>query len=282
MFGTLTADRGRMDRAQLLRYTGCYCGLCRTLEKRHGLPGRMTLNYDMTFLILVLGSLYEPEEEQGMGRCPVHPLKKRPYWRSVYTDYGADLNLLLAWWKGLDDWEDEKSLRGWLLHRILSRRCRHLEKAYPRQSAAIRENLTALHRYEAGEEVSADRAADCFGRLMGELFVIREEDHWADTLRRLGHGLGQFIYLSDACVDFDEDARKNRPNPLRALERDPGDREGDRALLEMMLSEAARALEHLPMLRDMDLIRNILYSGVWQSYNRRFFGEEKRGKETPK
>ena len=231
-------------------------------------------------LILVLGSLYEPEEEEGMGRCPVHPMKKQPYWRSVYTDYGADMNLLLAWWKCQDDWEDDGHIRAKVLHALLSRRCKRLEKTYPRQSGAIRENLAALHRYESGPEVSADRAADCFGKLLGELFVVREEDHWAETLRRLGHGLGQFIYISDACVDYEEDEKKDRPNPLRALERDHSDREGDQALLSMLLSEASEALEHLPMLRDMDLMRNILYAGVWQTYDRKFYQEEK-GKETP-
>lgn len=110
MFGYITADQSRMDESQFVRYGGCYCGLCRTLQKRHGLLGRMTLTYDMTFLVLVLSSLYEPPEETGTARCPVHPMKKRGYWTSTFTDYAADLNLLLAWWNCLDDWEDERKL----------------------------------------------------------------------------------------------------------------------------------------------------------------------------
>ena len=50
---------------QLERYRGCYCGLCRSLQERHGELSRLTLNYDMTFLVLLLGSLYEPEERGG-------------------------------------------------------------------------------------------------------------------------------------------------------------------------------------------------------------------------
>ncbi len=275
MFGYITADPSQLEEAQRLRYSGCYCGLCRTLQRRQGLLGRMTLTYDMTFLVLVLSSLYEPEERQGMGRCPVHPLRRRPYWVSCFSEYAADLNVLLAWWNCLDDWQDEHKLSRLLLYRLLSRRCGRLEKRYPRQSAAIRSCLGELHRYEAGPEVSADRAADCFGALMGELFVVKEEDYWAPTLRRLGESLGRFIYIMDACIDAREDQRKGRPNPLLALGAQRN-REGDRALLTMLLSDGAAAFEKLPLEQDLPLMRNILYAGVWQKYNQAFYRRDQR------
>jgi hypothetical protein len=274
MFGYITADGSQLQEEQCCRYSGCYCGLCRALQRRHGFLGRMTLTYDMTFLVLVLSSLYEPEEQQAMGRCPVHPLKKRPYWANEFTDYAADLNLLLAWWNLLDDWEDEKKVSRLLLYKLLSPRCRRLEHRYPRQSQAIRENLSLLHRYEAGPEVSADRAANCFGDLMGELFVVRESDYWAATLREMGQGLGRFIYIMDACLDAKSDEKKGRPNPLLALG-GQRDREGDLALLSMLLSDCTVAFERLPMVQDMDLMRNILYSGVWQKYNQTFHRRDK-------
>lgn len=279
MFGYITADRSKMDEAQFQRYTGCYCGLCRTLQKRHGLKGRMTLTYDMTFLVLVLSSLYEPEEQSGMGRCPVHPLRRRPYWSTKYTDYAADLNLLLAWWSALDDWEDERKLSGRMMHGALSHSCEELEKQYPRQSAAIREGLQELHRYEAGALVSADRAADSFGTIMGELFVAEETDYWAPTLRQMGQGLGRFIYMMDACMDYAEDMKKGRPNPLSALGHQTLDPEGDYALMTMLLADSTAAFERLPLVQDLDLMRNILYSGVWQRYNQAVDPKQKKEKE---
>lgn len=270
MFGYVMADPTRLDRAQFDRYSGCYCGLCRSLQKRHGFLGRMTLNYDMTFLVLVLGSLYEPAEQTGLGRCPVHPLKKRSYWCSEFSDYAADLGLLLAWWNALDDWKDDRKLSRLLLYKLLSRKCRKLEQQYPRQSQAIAENLRALSRYEAGPEVSADRAADCFGDLMGELMVPREDDYWAPTLRKMGQGLGRFIYIMDACIDLKQDKRHHRPNPLLALSDAERTREGDQDLLTMLLSDCTLAFERLPLVQDLALLRNILYSGVWLSYDRAF------------
>lgn len=277
MFGYITADQSRMDESQFVRYGGCYCGLCRTLQKRHGLLGRMTLTYDMTFLVLVLSSLYEPPEETGTARCPVHPMKKRGYWTSTFTDYAADLNLLLAWWNCLDDWEDERKLSRLLLYKCLSRKCRRLETQYPRQSRAIRSCLQTLHRYEAGPEVSADRAADCFGDLMGELFVVREQDYWSPTLRAMGQGLGRFIYIMDACIDAKSDEKHGHPNPLLALGGGERTREGDYALLTMLLSDCTIAFERLPLVQDVPLMRNILYSGVWQKYAQVFYRRDKHG-----
>lgn len=270
MFGYITADHSTLDEAQIARYGGCYCGLCRALQRRHGLLGRMTLTYDMTFLVLVLSGLYEPEETVDARRCPMHPVEKRTYWQSKFTGYAADLNLLLAWWNLLDDWEDDKNPASLALHRLLTPKCRALEEQYPRQSRAIRDCLKNLHRYEAGEAVSADQAANCFGRLMGELFVVREEDYWSPTLRTLGEGLGRFIYIMDACIDAEQDKKRGRPNPLLAL--DGGERTwaGDYALLSTLLSDAAAAFEKLPILQDAPLMRNILYSGVWQKYKQHF------------
>ena len=63
------------DEAQK-RYRTAYCGLCRRIDALHGLRGRFTLSYDLTFLNLLLCSLYEGETEASSGhdRCPIHPL----------------------------------------------------------------------------------------------------------------------------------------------------------------------------------------------------------------
>ena len=280
MFGYITADPGQLSPESLARYKGCYCGLCRSLARRHGLTARLTLTYDMTFLVLVLSSLYEPETRTGTARCPAHPLHRRSYWQTKYTDYAADLNLLLAWWSCMDDWEDERRLGRRLLAALLHRRAKRVERQLPRQSRVIREQLAALHRYEDGPEVSADRAADCFGTLMGELFVPQESEYWSPVLRELGCGLGRFIYLMDACIDYNDDEKHGRPNPLRALHSGPRSPAGDRDLLTMMLADAAAAFEHLPLIEDCDLMRNILYAGVWIRFNEAFhLNKEKTEKE---
>ena len=69
MFGYVVVNQEALDAPSLRRYRAFYCGLCRTLGGRYGMAARMALTYDMTFLILLLGSLYEPEEGAGDCRC---------------------------------------------------------------------------------------------------------------------------------------------------------------------------------------------------------------------
>ena len=75
MFGYLVAEPGLLTEEELGRYRACYCGLCRSLRERHGRLARLSLTYDMTFLVLLLSSLYEPEETGGEGTCIAHPIR---------------------------------------------------------------------------------------------------------------------------------------------------------------------------------------------------------------
>ena len=81
---------------------------------------------------------------------------------------------------------------------------RVLEK-YPRQTASIMRELQELDRLERERCANIDLPANCFGRLLGELFVADEDDHFAQDLRAFGFYLGKFIYLYDACMDYEAD-----------------------------------------------------------------------------
>ena len=264
MFGYVLPNRKRLTEEQLARYQSCYCGLCRSLGRRHGLTARAALTYDMTFLVLLLSSLYEPKEEQGTVRCAVHPTKPCPYWSNEITDYAADMNLALACYNSLDNWKDDKKLSGLAGYRLLCRRCEGLRSRYPRQLRAIEYSLDHLAKLEESRAGGPDEAAGCFGTLMGELFVLRE-DRWSVPLRRMGAALGRFIYLLDALDDFERDRRRGSYNPLLSLD-GPHFFERCREILLLQIAEAAKEFEKLPILNDADLLRNILYSGVWTKY----------------
>ena len=78
MFGYILPNMDGLTPEQHARYRACYCGLCRTIGSRFSQPVRLTLTYDMTFLVLLLGSLYEPEEQTGAGRCCPIPQSSIP------------------------------------------------------------------------------------------------------------------------------------------------------------------------------------------------------------
>ncbi len=266
MFGYIVANIDALTPEQLQRYRGCYCGLCRELGRRRGQLSRFTLNYDMTFLVLLLSSLYEPQETGGASRCPVHPAKRHPYWQSRFTSYAADLNVALSYENCLDDWKDEKNLVRLLESKAIGGSLGDIEGLWPRQCSAIKSCLEELSGYEKAGESNPDRCAGAFGGLMGELLVPDEQDYWAPTLRRMGFSLGKFIYMLDACVDLSEDKKRGRYNPLALAEEGNFSQNEMRGVLTMLIADCTAEFEKLPLVQDVEILRNILYSGVWTRF----------------
>ena len=84
----------------------------------------------------------------------------------------------------------------------------------------------------------------------------------------MGFFLGKFIYIMDAYEDLPEDLKKGRYNPLRDMY-GKDDYEGRmKQILCMMIAESTAEFERLPCLLDVDILRNILYDGVWNRYNK--------------
>lgn len=267
MFGYVIASVDALTPEQAGRYRACYCGLCRALGRRHGPLSRLTLNFDMTFLVLLLTSMYEPPETARRGRCFVHPVHERASWSSRFTDYAADMTVALAYYNCLDDWRDGKKVFSLAEAKLLRGGFERAAERWPRQCAAISECIEALTEIEQGAGEDPDAAANCFGRLMGELFVYYE-DSWEGQFRLFGQALGRFVYMMDACVDLDGDIRHGRYNPFAALGGGNLTREEKRSILTMLIGECAAEFEKLPLLQDVEIMRSILYSGVWIQYER--------------
>ena len=266
MFGYIAPVLNALSEEQQQAYRAAYCGVCHALSRKTGAAGRITLSNDMTFLALLLTSLYEPEEEACRGRCAVHPLAPRPFVRSAMVDYAADMNLLLTYYKCQDQWADDHALAGRAGLRWLKPTLSRLEAAWPRQSRVVAESLAALWAEEKQPQPSPDRLCNLSGEMLGEVFVPDEKDLWAAELRELGRGLGRFVFWMDAWEDYDADRKRHRFNPLTGFH----DREDYEAFcldtLEMFIGEAAAHFEMLPLEKHLALLRNVLYSGAWQRY----------------
>ena len=276
MFGYLVAEPGLLTEEQLRRYRGCYCGLCRCIQERHGELARLALTYDMTFLALLLSSLYEPEETAGEGTCLPHPIEPRSWWQSEAAAYAADLNVALAYLKCLDDWEDDGNLAALAESRALLPAWERVRAAWPRQCAAIDRALRKLGRLEKERIEDADAAAACFGELMGELLVWKE-DRWREPLYRMGCALGRFIYVMDACMDLDADAARGRYNPFRRFYGLPDNAGRFEEILRVLLGDCLYWFDKLPLVQDAELLKNILCAGLWTQFNKRWKKEERDG-----
>lgn len=267
MFGYVMASVSELSGQAKARYQSVYCGICRRIRASASNGARLTLSYDMAFLALLLMSLYEPEETSGDRACRIHPFKPRPWTDNEFVQYGADMNVALAYYKALDDRQDEGRLSAKLLADYLEKDCRKIALRYPRQCQAMERCIAEINRLEADGCSNPDEPAGCFGVLMGELLVYKE-DMWAGALRQMGMALGRYIYLADAAIDYQKDKRKGRYNPFLAMGMEADWAQWEQYLV-LAMSRCTDYYERLPLVQDKDVLDNILYSGVWVEFRRR-------------
>ncbi|WP_130837143.1 DUF5685 family protein [Lachnoclostridium sp. Marseille-P6806] len=277
MFGYIVVNQPELRLRELELYRSYYCGLCRVLKQKYGAAGQLTLSYDTTFLTLLLSGLYEPEDTEGDTRCAAHPFERHATRINEFTEYAADMNVILSYWSCIDDWKDERRLRKLFFAKLLSRRSRAAASRLREKSDAIALQLRRLGEEEKRPDADLDTLSGCFGEIMAEALACRHDD-WEPTLRRMGFFLGKFIYIMDAWDDLEKDRKSGAFNPLLRLAAqmndDPDDYEDDfdrhiKHLLTMMMAECAKCFETLPIVKNAELLRNILYSGVWTQWNRK-------------
>ena len=262
MFGYVVMNKPEIKFKDFDMYRSFYCGLCRELKERYGLSGQITLTYDMTFVILLLSGLYEPPTKKGSTRCIVHPVRRQPVRKNAITEYAADMNIFLTYYKCKDDWNDERSIPGFAFGKLLERKEKKSEKLWSKKVQTIVSCLDELSELEKENATDIDRVSGCFGRIMAEIFAYRE-DVWEPTLRRMGFYFGKFIYLLDAYDDVEEDVKKGNYNPFSKDYIIKGFDDRVKSMLMMMMAETCREFEKLPIIKYTDILRNILYSGVW-------------------
>lgn len=300
MYGYVITNKPELKMKEFDEYRSFYCGLCDTLYQKFGRAGQLTLNFDCTFLLLLLDGLYEPVANEYERTCIEHPLKKHGHATSEVTDYAADMNLLLAWYKLVDDWKDEKSAKAYAASLLIRKNVKRIAAKYPKKAAVIEKamkrlaqlerraasdgSLSATGRGLSGFGFSAsdrkatsgaesarllDELAACFGTALAEICDYKQ-DEWSTTLRKLGFNLGCFIYLADAYDDRHKDEETGNFNPFLLLYKEMSQDDVEalaKTDLNLRMAECTECFEFLPILRHGEILRNILYSGVWQKLN---------------
>lgn len=268
MFGYITINKGELKVKEYEKYKAYYCGLCSALKEKYGMLGQVTLTYDMTFLVLVLSSLYEDKEQVYNERCVVRSFKKHSVICNEFSEYGADMNMLLTYYKLLDDWEDDRDYKALIMAALIRKKCSKAVKKNPRQAKAIKQYIVENKACENSKERDFDKVAGCTGRMLAELFDYKG-DEWSQYLRSMGFYLGKFIYLMDAYDDMEEDMKTGNYNPMKQLAHKPDKDKQIQDMLGMMAASATAWFEKLPILINAEILRNILYSGMWSAYNKK-------------
>ncbi len=265
MFGYVMANASSLSKEEKEVYKAHYCGLCKVLREHYGQKAIMALSYDMVFLEMVLADLTDSDETKGKERCIPHPVKEHEYIITAYSEYAADMQMLLGYYSLLDKVKDEG--KGKSEEKKMRALLPDLEKKYPRIAVAIKTGLDRIGENEEKNSKDAETMSLLFGTILGEVFVYDDTSFFRDDLRSLGCALGRFIYLLDAWCDRKKDEKEGAYNPL-------SNDITESRMKEMLLDAAASAsaaFERLPLDQHIFILRNILYSGIWSK-----FKEEKK------
>ena len=279
MFGYVRINKMDLTFREYDHYKAYYCGLCKYLKRNHTELSRLTINYDITFLIVLLSSIYQPSAQVFHEKCIVDPVKKKKHIINEVTEYAASMNILLTYYKLEDDVNDEGGIKSRLARRAYKKSFKTAYDKYPQKAEYIRACLEDLRSLEQDLSSSIDQTSNCFGRLLEEIFDYRD-DEYRDRLRKVGFNIGKYIYIMDAYEDLDEDLEKGRYNPFTSYRED---RDGlkDRVdkLIGMTLSRLEGAILDLDIKVNMAIIDNIIYSGVYLRYKGLINGANKKKQE---
>ena len=239
MFGYVIPAKERLAEEQWADYRATYCGLCHALQGQCGFAARFLLNYDFTFLALLLRE-DNPQPCASCRRCIASPIKGRMANESDDAmAEAADLTVLLVYWKLRDQLADERGLKkvpAYLLLFLLHGTFRRVRKRRPALDREIGQRLAELRALEEENCPSIDRTADRFAAIMVAMVPENRSDADRAVLEQLLYHLGRWIYLIDAWDDLADDRKHGGYNPVML-------RYGLEQPDEEKLSEAKAALE---------------------------------------
>lgn len=273
MLGYVVADKPELKLREFEVYSGYYCGVCKSIGRRYGQLPRMVLSYDAAFLALLIGSLHKQEDLPTSEHCLIHPIKKKTIVQNDAIDYAADVMLILAWHKLLDDARDEGKLRAKAATKALKGIYRRLETARPQLCSKVETGLQGLTQLEVEKCENLDQAAEAFAKIMEAIFEegpLPEGFKEQEVLRRIGYHLGKWIYLMDAIDDIEENIESGAYNPLiYRFCYEPGEpdfrgriRETCEFNLYHYLGEIGKAADLLAIKKNQGIIENIIYKGL--------------------
>lgn len=215
MIGYLKAYFPDLRMYEYKQYKAFYCGICLDMKDELGELPRFLLNYDVTFMAIVMTAVMGESVEQGTHRCILNPFQKKMIYRNQWTNYVAKLNLLFSYMKIEDDIRDDHSMRSKAAKIALKRKYEKVVKQYKREAKIIEQYNETLLSYEAQKSSQYEQMGQAFGTCLRDLFepLIKEETT-KKAVGNLFYEIGQWIYNIDALDDVREDEAEKSFNPF--------------------------------------------------------------------
>ncbi len=256
MFGYVKVNADELKVSDYRLYKSIYCGLCKTMKSEIGLSSTLSLSYDFVFLSILIADVSGEGFDIRMGRCGLHPFKKRPVAKKNNAlRYASGASAVLKYYKLLDDISDSGFLKRTAVRFLLPSAKRHFKRAkksltefnLDKLAMEVKARLDELTALEKSGSPSCERNADVFGKLLSSVFENYFHDKaFAPAAKELGYCVGAFIYIADALDDFEKDIEKGRYNPFSSAGFDEIPTDSVTATLCKLNERAETALSALP------------------------------------
>ena len=298
MFGYIRIYKPQLRICEYETYRAVYCTLCRTLGKEMGIPARLLLNYDYTFMAILMIALSDETPCIVPGRCVVNPLKKCG--RCAGSDeafrYTAVLTSIMFYYKLMDSIADSSGGKR-LLFRTLQPYASHVRKKAaercPEEDALVSEYITRQFEAERKAKESGEIIIDELCQPTAEVlsaFAEKLSQKESDRLilKHFGYFMGRWIYMIDALDDLADDLKDGSFNPLAlkfGLTADDATGKTERweqakifgnDSLNMSVSEAAKYYELLDLGQFKPIADNVMYLGISEAQRSALFPPDKK------
>ena len=261
MFGYIYPEKCELKLRDYETYEAYYCGVCKAISRRYGQIPRYVLNYDCTFVAVLLdGCMNKARFEKE--KCAYKPLKEKKLvaYDSPSIDFAADLNVILAWFKVLDNINDNDSIKYQLARLTLKKYIKKAEKYSQALYNVIADGMAKINEIEKQKSDSLDAAASAFSQMMKNTVACSEIEGRSQRipLENIMGELGRWVYIIDAWEDREDDRKNDSYNPFNLSGAGK-----DRAefLMNISLNNALNAFDLLDVKKNGAIIENIIGMG---------------------
>ena len=285
MFGYIKTDKPEMKIKEYEAYRGLYCSLCKAMGKHFGILARLTLSYDITFLLLARLSFTGTLPIFEGGRCPFNPTKKCNYCCNTDEElrYAAAVSMMMFYHKVRDNIADGSMSKRLLMYLILpwaKIKYKKAKKMYGEIASVTEACMKDQAETEKKNTAVTDEAAHASAEALGKIAAYNLNDP-ESNIYRFGYGIGKWVYLTDAFDDIEKDIMSEGYNVfvnkynLKSGELTQQVKDEITGTINMSSGLFIAAFEKIENKTLTPIMENIIYEGMHKSLDRILKGETK-------
>lgn len=264
MFGYIKPYNPELKVRELEMYKSIYCSVCKSLGKKFGATAKFLLNYDATFLAMLLLAFESEPFHVCKKRCTVNPLKKCKYIESQdkIFQYAATVTILLSYNKFIDDIHDSSGFKKFIakiLSCVYKRRYKKIKQVIPNLAYKIETNMISQNKIEqntASIDACAHPSASILSHVLSFPYKAKNPGTYR-ILQELGYHIGRWVYFIDAADDVEKDKKNKNFNPFLKNNTSPDE------IIKILNQAIARTLAAFDLLK-LNSLQPILENTILQ------------------